>query len=187
MRNSKGFTLVELMAVIIILGILLTIAIPNTLSMLERNKKDAYIEDAKKFISLSQYLVEKDKKIEKPKDDTSAVVISLKYLNTSDIENSPYALKYSENLSFVVLTRHLGRYIYYVNLLACDDPDCNGTDTMGLNVISELDLQQDAVREKIRRGDVVIDYISYNALLGKYEAGMHLSNQIGNRAVIAVY
>ena len=38
MKNNKGFTLIELIGVIVILGLVLLIAIPNIVSTYERNK-----------------------------------------------------------------------------------------------------------------------------------------------------
>ena len=49
--NKKGFTLIELLGVIIILSIIMLIAIPNVTSVLEKNKRENYIADAKKMIS----------------------------------------------------------------------------------------------------------------------------------------
>ena len=49
--NKKGFTLIELLGVIIILSIIMLIAIPNVTSVLEKNKREKYIADAKKMIS----------------------------------------------------------------------------------------------------------------------------------------
>ena len=46
--NKKGFTLIELLGVIIILSIIMLIAIPNVTSVLEKNKRENYIADAKK-------------------------------------------------------------------------------------------------------------------------------------------
>lgn len=187
MKNKKGFTLVELMAVIIILGILLTIAIPNTLAMLERNKKDSFVEDAKKFISLTQAKVETDKRIEKPKDDMTATLVTMKYLNNSDLEKSPYGFNYMPEMSFVIVTRSGGRYVYYVNLIACKDASCAGNDVVGLNVITDVQLQNDGSRDLIRRGDVVTDFITYNSVVGTYDASVSLRSKIGNRVVNNLY
>ena len=61
MKNRKGFTLVELLAVIAILAILVIIALPNVLKMFMEAKKSSFLteaktiynETAKKYISES--------------------------------------------------------------------------------------------------------------------------------------
>lgn len=45
--NTKGFTLVELLAVIVILAIILLIAVPNVMGIIEKAKKDAFCSTAK--------------------------------------------------------------------------------------------------------------------------------------------
>ena len=40
--NKKGFTLVELLAVVAILAILILVALPNVLSMFNKAKKSAF-------------------------------------------------------------------------------------------------------------------------------------------------
>ena len=45
--NKKGFTLVELLAVIAILALLVIIALPNVLSMFNNAKKDLFLTEAK--------------------------------------------------------------------------------------------------------------------------------------------
>ncbi len=54
MKNNKGFTLVELLAVIAILAILVIIAIPNVLKMFNDSKKNAFIVQARKTANVSQ-------------------------------------------------------------------------------------------------------------------------------------
>ena len=45
--SKKGFTLVELLAVIAILAILVIIALPNILKMFNNAKKDIFLTEAK--------------------------------------------------------------------------------------------------------------------------------------------
>ena len=48
--NKKGFTLVELLAVIVILGVLLMIAVPAIQNVIKKSKKNAFESQAKLII-----------------------------------------------------------------------------------------------------------------------------------------
>ena len=54
MKTNKGFTLVELLAVIAILAILVIIAIPNVLKMFNDSKKNAFMVQARKTANVAQ-------------------------------------------------------------------------------------------------------------------------------------
>ena len=50
MKNKKAFTLIELLAVIVILAVLLAIAIPKVTQYITKSRKDSLITTAKDFI-----------------------------------------------------------------------------------------------------------------------------------------
>lgn len=54
-RTKKGFTLVELLAVIVILAIILAIAIPSITSLVDNSRKDAFTSNVKLIIKGIQY------------------------------------------------------------------------------------------------------------------------------------
>ena len=119
MKNNRGFTLIELLAVVVILGVIMMIAIPNTVSLIDKNKKSSYIENAKTFVSLVQSKVRTDKNLQLPTNTSSALVITLEYLNTSDVEENPYGEMYDKKASFVAITFSSSKYNYYVHLVSC--------------------------------------------------------------------
>ena len=55
MKNNKGFTLVELLTVIVILAIILAIAVPGISKIIEGSKKGAFEADAKMLITGINY------------------------------------------------------------------------------------------------------------------------------------
>ena len=50
-KNNKGFTLVELLAVIVIMGILMMVAIPAVTRTIENSRKDTFIHIAKAYVN----------------------------------------------------------------------------------------------------------------------------------------
>lgn len=49
-NNKKGFTLVELLAVIVILAVLVLLAVPSVLKMMDTARKNAFVTEAQSFI-----------------------------------------------------------------------------------------------------------------------------------------
>lgn len=54
-KSNKGFTLVELLAVIVILAIILAIAVPGITKMTDGAKKSAFMSDAKMIMTNIEY------------------------------------------------------------------------------------------------------------------------------------
>ncbi len=124
MKNNKGFTLVELLATITILGIIMLIAVPNIMGTVERNKKTTYIEDAKKMVSLAEYKMRTSSNLKKP---TTGCKIKYKLtdLDTGDLSDPPEGGEYNEEESFVIISygtvnengSSVNKYIYQVQIV----------------------------------------------------------------------
>lgn len=130
MKNSKGFTLVELLATIAILAIIMGIAIPNVLSTLDKNRKTTYIEDAKKLATLAEYEFNKDETLTVPSG--GCVRINLSYLDKTDLETGPNDGTYNTTSSYAIITHNGTNYAYSVQLVE----NLNGGGTKGIGEIS---------------------------------------------------
>ena len=123
MLNNKGYTLVELLATMIILGIMLAVTIPNISGISTQNKITAYAEDAKKFKNSAEYMFRGDDTVKKPQESEHCVMVNLKYLHSNDYDNPPYGGKYDMNNSFVVMVKINKRYKFYVQLVEVFESD----------------------------------------------------------------
>ena len=54
-KNNKAFTLIELLAVIVILGVLMIIAIPMVSKYIKQSKQSAFVATAKAYIQSARY------------------------------------------------------------------------------------------------------------------------------------
>lgn len=160
--NKRGFTLVELIATIVILGVIMMIAIPNVLSIIEKNKQDDFIETAKLLISEAEYKVRGDTSIELPKDDNHSIIITLNYLNSNNFNESPYEYPY-DAMSFVLIAKEGSNYNYYVHLSATkinlrdtgQDYKIIDTKNRGINLASIEELNSDNRFNLVKKGDEI--------------------------------
>jgi type IV pilus assembly protein PilA len=97
-KNNKGLTLVELLAVIVILGIIAAIATPAILGIIDKSKKDAHVANAHQMVSSAQVFVSSESQGLAPADGAT-VDVSLKYLidngymdTIADPDKGTYAL-----------------------------------------------------------------------------------------------
>lgn len=105
--DKKGFTLIELILVIGIIGVILAFAIPNVTITLEKNKKDQMIADAKDMAEKAKnYILIKG---------CEKNILSLNLLDTNkEIKNSPYGGEYDRGSSYVSVDCDNNKYSIFL-------------------------------------------------------------------------
>lgn len=141
--NKKGFTLVELLATLVILGLLTVIAAPNIIGILTNTKLNTYISDANKLQTLAEYKFRSDSKITRPQDG-ECIVLTMNYLGTSEFKNPPYGGTYSTDKSFVVIkgeknAQEALEYKYYVQIME----DVKANEYGGIPVIIKSEIKKE--------------------------------------------
>lgn len=114
--KKNGFTLVELLASLTILGVLMVVTVPNVVGILSQNRDKTYVEDAKKMISAAKYKFTGNNGIIKP-GNGQCIVISLGYLDNAEFENPPNEGEYSKEQSYVVIKRTTNKYEFYARIV----------------------------------------------------------------------
>ena len=112
-KNNKGFTLVELLATLVLLGILMGVGLPILTGLLSNNRNKIYVADINRMIALAETkLNASSSTIEKP-DENNCIVMSLTFLDDSSFENPPNQGKYVKNSSYVVIKNTGGGNLEY--------------------------------------------------------------------------
>lgn len=118
--DNKGFTLVELMATLILIGVVMAITIPNVTGIFNQGKTTTYAEDAKKLRTSAEYMLRGNSAITKPTANGDCIAISLAYLDNEEFK-APYGGTYLDTRSFVIIkkknTSSEKKYYYYVQLI----------------------------------------------------------------------
>ena len=106
--NKKGFTLTELLAVIVILGIVLSLVIVNVIKLKNNSQKEQYIADAKTFIAdtkakFKSIAYEEYVKKAKQEDGISAETLGYKFNNSIDYNLKETKIKIKNDYYLVKL------------------------------------------------------------------------------------
>ena len=116
MKSEKGFTLVELIVIIVIIGVILVFTLPNITSVLERNKKEQMIADAKDMVDKAK------NKIIKTAGYPTGTGSGCKSFKLSEIDEreeiktSPYGSSYNRTSSKVEICLESEQYKYRITL-----------------------------------------------------------------------
>ena len=139
--NKSGFTLVELLASVVILAIMLGVAIPNITEVMKKQRNHVYVEDGKRFATQARTIMNKDTSIRKE----AGTCFSLNFLDNGDFDEAPNGGIYLKDLSYI---RYGGKDaknndIYELTLIECVNcekgkkyENYNNVDIRGLSKVS---------------------------------------------------
>ncbi len=116
--NKKGFTLVEILAVIVIMGIIGLVGISAISNNIDESRRSAFATLAKNFAESARSMRGNDKLPHDPKDG-EALLLRVDALNGVD-EIDDYSTPYGElslNYCYVILVNSKNNIKYYVTLL----------------------------------------------------------------------
>lgn len=159
-KNKKAFTLVELLAVIVILGVLLTLIIPNATKYINSSKKEAYVANVLSYARA----IESQKMISVAKSKSASGVYFFEEADVKgDTTKSPFA-KFVKNKSFV--------------LIDCDDNKCStyvqAIDESGVGIVLKN-------KEEITSKDVInIEAVDTSCFCAPYIQKVKDSSNSGN-------
>ena len=104
--KKKGFTLVELIAVLVLISIIALMAIPNIIELLRKGKEKSYISDVEEMVSTAQYMYKsKNVRVANFEDGHTIKVIKL---NGSHPDDDPYGYEYQKVESWISIEEPTG-------------------------------------------------------------------------------
>ena len=143
--NKKGFTLIELLAVITLIAIIAVIAIPNVVKMVDGNKREMFVSDAKEMIAKARYMHKLDKYDDLFIADGSCHAITLTNLGL-DLDKDADGNNYDAGESQVKVCSESNTFVYYVKTIS---KDSGGFSTRGIGpgYVKEADLTKNSIND----------------------------------------
>ena len=172
--NKKGFTLIELIAVIIIIAVVMLIAVPSVSSIIDNSRKNAYIDIAKNYVDAVRKNIAARKFIIK-RDGTSYYIP----IDIIELENgakqSPYG-EWAKNTTQIKYIAFGDDDIGNCSISGSNHKTASSSDPFVIYNTKYLMLESDKTYKDVRvgcinEGDLSDAYVVvfYNNSKGKYE------------------
>jgi type IV pilus assembly protein PilA len=152
LNDQRGMTLIELLAVIVILGIISAIAIPSILGLIDNSKRDAHVANAQQIINAAKLAVAGDEDL-RPVAPTGSTTSTTSEILVSALETKGYletikdpdGTTYNATSKVVVTDNKTGKYSYSIYLLGTKKYIQSGS-TAGTPLAENL-LKRSSVRD----------------------------------------
>ena len=160
--KNKGFTLVEVIATMTILGIIMLLAIPNITGVIEKNRAKTYVEDAKKFIALAKYKVAREDNLNCTMANPCKWTLGTLDLS-KEIDKGPYGYSYSTDGSWVKYDGQSYSVKLYENMagtysgISAGPNDAEKTETVLYNESPIVLINKYNAKEKALGQDMIYD------------------------------
>lgn len=113
--KNKGFTLIELIVTIVILGVVMLVAAPNITSMIDKNERISYIQDAQKLVKLAKYKF--NETTSGHPSSSSCLKYKITDLDRSELNDAPKSGSYLDNYSYVEVQYKDQEYKFFVQMV----------------------------------------------------------------------
>lgn len=158
MKNNKGFTLVEILATITIIGIISIIAIPTVNNSITSSRKESFVSMAKNYIKQARneligknlaYKKNKDIVCKLPSEDGKYTLINIKDI---ELENNSQISPFKKSLEgYVIAVNKKNKIAYFIAMI---DKGKNGIDQF----IEESKLTKDKIKKQTAITDNTKNY-----------------------------
>lgn len=137
--NRKGFTLVELLVMLVVLSILVGITVPNIAGIIRDNKKSIIMDDASRLIDNAKVRVSINEVEYLPQSSGwECTILRLSTLDRNDdFKEGPNDGVYDPNESFVLVKNTGTEFKYYVRLV-----EIKGDKKYGIDFADSVDVEK---------------------------------------------
>ena len=140
MRNQKGFTLIEALAVIIILGVIMLIAIPAVSKYIFRSDRAVYASNISAYVETIRGKYEM-KEYGPFLKDNEIMIVPIRHIILEKGDNkTPYG-EYDFDRSFVLIVPERNGYAYYATII--------DSEKAGLINVPTNEIGEETIIEKI--------------------------------------